>query len=351
MLYCENWEQIQKKYLEFWAKENHDRPLLRIQTLKDKHEKAPVSKHTTLRERWMDTEFLLKCANWSMQNTRYFGEAFPMLDPNLGPDWFATGYGAQLEFGETTSWVKHFLTDSDVENYQGFALDTQNEYYRKMDEIVKAAVEDGKDKYMVAITDIHPGADCLVSLRGPQNLCLDVYDNPEFIPKAAMDILDDFKKIYNHQYELVTKYQKGTTCWMGPWHPGKWYVPSCDFSCMVSEEQYEKMIVGEIEKEVEFLDASLYHLDGPDALRHLDRILQIPGLNGVQWVYGAGQPSARHWIPVVKKIQEAGKCVMMEVQAQDLEIMLKEVKPEGVCYQISDVRDEAHAEYLMKMVE
>ena len=138
---------------------------------------------------------------------------------------------------------------------------------------------------------------------------------------------------------------------MGLWHPGKWYVPSCDFSCMISEKQYNELIVPEIEKEVEFLDASIYHLDGPGALRHLDRILEIPGLSGVQWRNGAGQPSASHWIPVVKKIQAAGKCVELEVQAHELETMLKEVAPEGVCYWITQVKDEAHAEYLMKLVE
>ena len=76
--------------------------------------------------------------------------------------------------------------------------------------------------------------------------------------------------------------------------PDKWYIPSCDFSCMISTEQYKELIVEEIEKEVEYLDGSIYHLDGPDAVRLLDRILQTLGLIGVQWVYGAGQPTASH---------------------------------------------------------
>lgn len=351
MLYCENWEQIQKRYIEFWARENHDRPLLNIQVRKDNSGEPPVSMHASYQERWMDTDYILRKANWSMQNTLYLAEAFPALNPDLGPDWFAAGYGIELEYGDRTSWAKHILTDEDVENYQGWQLDMQNKYYTKMDEILKAALEDGKDKYLVGITDIHPGADCLVSLRGPQELCLDVYDNPDFISRATFDILPDFQKVYDHQYEQVRKYQKGTTCWMPLWHPGKFYVPSCDFSCMISEQQYEDMIVGEIEKEVEFLDASMYHLDGPDALRHLDRILKIPGLNGVQWVYGAGQPTASHWIPVIKKIQEAGKCVLVDVKAHELEKMLSEIKPEGVCYFVSEIRDEEHARYLLKMAE
>lgn len=35
MLYCEDWEKKKEKYLEFWARENHDRPLLSITAPKE----------------------------------------------------------------------------------------------------------------------------------------------------------------------------------------------------------------------------------------------------------------------------------------------------------------------------
>ena len=122
MLYCENWEKIKERYLEFWAMENHDRPLLKITAPKDNRKEAPVSKHATLKERWMDTEYTLKRANWSMQNTLYLGEAYPYFSPDLGPDYFAACYGTGLIFGETTSWAEPWMTDEDVENYQGNAV-------------------------------------------------------------------------------------------------------------------------------------------------------------------------------------------------------------------------------------
>ena len=62
---------------------------------------------------------------------------------------------------------------------------------------------------------------------------------------------------------------------MGIWHPGRWYPTCCDFSCMISTQMYEELVVGELLEELDFLDASIYHLDGPDALKHLDRLLAI----------------------------------------------------------------------------
>lgn len=353
MLYCKDWDRIKKRYMEFWAKENHDRPLLNISILKDNPDEAPVSNHSSLKERWMDTDYIIRQANWKMRNTLYLGESFPALNPDLGPDYFAAAYGAEIEFGENTSWAKPFYSDDDVENYSGMIYNIRNEYYKKMDEITKAAVEDGRGKYLVGVTDLHPGADGLVSLRGPQELCFDVYDYPEFIQKGVMDMLPGFVKTYDHLQRLTTKYQEGTTCWMPIWHPGRWYVVGCDFSCMVSTDVYEEMLVKEIEMEIDSLDASIYHLDGPDALRHLDRILQIPKLNGVQWVYGAGQPTASHWLDVIKKIQAAGKCLYIDVSADELEFMLKnkDIRPEGVLYTVTGIHSEEEAKHLMDMAE
>lgn len=228
--------------------------------------------------------------------------------------------------------------------------DEENEYYKKILELTKAAVEDGKDKYLVGITDIHPGGDGLVSMRGPQNLCYDTLDEPEFLKEGVEKLLPGFKRLYGELYEIATKYQRGSTCWMGIWHPERWYPVSCDFSCMISTEMFEALLIEEIEKEIQYLDASMYHLDGPDALKHLDRLLQIPSLNGIQWVYGAGNPTASHWIPELKKIQAAGKCVQVNVTPEELEIMLDELPPEGMMYMI-EARTEDEARELLKMAE
>lgn len=53
MEYCENWEQIRKKFLEYWAMENHDRPLVSIRAPKDRQEKK-AGKPPFFSERKMD---------------------------------------------------------------------------------------------------------------------------------------------------------------------------------------------------------------------------------------------------------------------------------------------------------
>ncbi len=62
-----------------------------------------------------------------------------------------------------------------------------------------------------------------------------------------------------------------------------------------------------IEAECQHLDASIYHLDGPNALQHLDSLLEVDELNAIQWVFGAVNGPASKWMDVYKKCQEAGK--------------------------------------------
>ena len=151
-------------------------------------------------------------------------------------------------------------------------------------------------------------------------------------------------------YVVTTAYQHGSVNWMGVWHPGKWYPNSCDFCCMISSVLFEDFVLPELLLELNYLDASIFHLDGSGALRHLDRLLQIPQLRGVQWVYGAGQPMAAHWVETLQKIQRAGKCVHVDAVPEDLPVLLEQIPPEGVLYQ-TYARSEEEAKALLHMAE
>ncbi|HEY5584962.1 MAG TPA: trimethylamine corrinoid protein 2 [Ruminiclostridium sp.] len=338
MLYKENFDKIKVRFEEYWAKENHDRPIVSITAPKQNKMALDYPKHISLRDRWLDTEYMIKQANVQMQNT-YFGcEAFPMLSPNLGPDAFSAFYGTPIEFGEHTSWSIHNIEDPD--EHKQFVLEKEGFYYKKMIEMTKAAVEDGKDKYIVAITDLHPGADALVAMRGPEELCIDTIERPEYINKGALELFNGFRTVCDELYDISTKYQQGSSNWMGIWHPKKWYVTSCDFCCLISPNKFEELIIPELYEELDYLDASMFHLDGPGALKHLDRLLQIDKLNGIQWVYGDGQPTASHWLEVLRKIQNAGKMIQVSVAPEELDIMLESLNPEGVMFNVHAKNDE-----------
>ncbi|MDR3121497.1 MAG: trimethylamine corrinoid protein 2 [Clostridiales bacterium] len=347
MFYKPNFDVVKRRYAEYWALENHQRPLLWVTAPKERPKTAAgspiLARHATLRDRWLDTEYMLAAARATFDRTYYGADALPVLNPNLGPDLFASLYGVPLVFGQDTSWSEHTLTEWD--EYVPFCLDREHPYYKKIVEMTIAASEDGKDAYLVGVTDIHAGLDCLAAFRGPENLCIDTLESPDFIRRGAMDLFSGFTELYRELAAITRRHQEGKVNWMGIWHPGGWYVTSCDFICMISPDMFDDLVAEELNAELDFLDASIFHLDGPDALRHLDRLLELPTLHGIQWVYGAGQPTASHWIGVLRRIQAAGKAFQVAATPAELPFLLENLKPEGAMY-VVEARTEAEARAL-----
>ena len=346
-----NWnlDKIENRFRQYWNKENFDRPLMSLIAPKNttlfSHLKGP----DTIMECWLDTDYVIKRTRAYIQSIYYAGEAFPSYFANLGPDIVGAIAGCDLEFGETTSWANHFVDD--WENIEPLKFDENNKWFMKLSELTKAALDDSKGDYIVGITDLHPGADGLVSLRGPDNLCLDLYDNPQHVKKRINEIFEIHKEILLRQHTLISSKQHMCTNWTGIIDPDAlWYVTSCDFSCMISKDDYEEFIIPGLMKELSLVDKSIYHLDGPGALLHLDRLLEINNLNGIQWVYGAGQPSAKHWIPILKKIQDAGKLIQIEIFPDDLKDLCEALEPNGVHFTCS-VQSQQEADSLIKAAE
>lgn len=323
-------EEIKDKYIQFWNKENHDRPIMALFAPSDKFVAADFKIPDNIDERWTDTEYIIKSNRLAFRNTSFVGDAFPALNPNLGPDILGAIMGCDLSFGENTSWAKHIVYDWDM--LPDIKFDENNLWWKKIFELTKAAVDDSNGDYLVGVTDLHSGTDALVSLKGPENLCLGMFDCPELIKKFNWQIFEVYKKVYENLYNIISKRQDGVTNWMGIYHPNQWYVTSSDFSCLISEKDFDEFIIPELIEELNFLDASIYHLDGPGALKHLDRLIKIPNLNGIQWVYGSGQPTARYWIKELRKIQDSGKLIQVSIEPDDLKPLCEALRPEGVMF-------------------
>lgn len=316
-------EELQALYGAYWNREN-TRPLLTA--------RIATGQRNITRDRawWMSVDAQLEQNEWELENTAYIGDAYALCCPNLGPDVFAACLGLELEYGQDTSWAIHNPNLCDPEAYTPLRIQAGNPYYKKITELTEAYCEHAKGRYFVGITDLHPGLDGLVALRSPEQLCFDAIEEPEFVRRANMDLFESFKQLFGKLCDITGPYQKGTSNWMGVWHPGREYVTSCDFSALISQDMFRDLALEELRAELDYLDASIYHLDGPDALKHLDTLLALEKLKGIQWVYGAGQPTAAHWLSQLHAIQDAGKLIHIDAYPEDVPVLVKELHPQGL---------------------
>ena len=345
----ENYEYLKKRYIDFWNLENHDRPLICANVLVD--DPLPeIPAPGSLKEKWENVDYVLSSAIRGIENTYFGGEALPYFNPNLGPDILGAVAGCEIEYGEHTSWATPCVSDWD--EHPELVFDENNRWWKKIAEITKAAIENAHGRYLVGITDLHPGTDGLVSLRGPRELCLDLIEYEGNLQERIDQIFKIYVEMFTRLDSIISPHQEGTNNWMNIWHPEKkWYVTSNDFSCMISASDFEKLVVPALIDELNFLDASIYHLDGPGALRHLDRLLELPRLNGIQWVFGAGQPGPLHWIPVYKKIQAAGRLAQIPCHADEVKTLCNELNPEGLQLQVYGLDNKSDVEDLLKLAE
>lgn len=335
----------------FWEGELLDRPCVHITFLRDRNE-CPVSRgrHKTVAAKWMDVEFQAFNALASVKNTVYMGDALPVQTPNLGPDYFASLYGGNLIFEDTTSYLQPFL--SDWENVDNLVFSLDSPYCRKMDELYNAYIEIGKNTFYTGWPDLHPGADCLAGMRGPQNLAMDLYDHPETIKEKVAQVTADFLKVYDYYYEKLIDAGQACTGWPEIVSTKKWHVSSNDFSFMIGPDLFNRFFLNGLRMECNHMQASLHHLDGSGCLKHLEELLLIENLNAVQWVWGAGNGEVTDWIDVYKKIQAAGKGVQIYgVLPRDLETLMEQLSPEGVWMKVEGIKTEEEGNAILDKVK
>ena len=310
-----------------------DRPVVQVTAPKPVSElrEYPNKQHATDEERWTDVEYTVAGVDANIHNTYYAGEAVPMFFPNLGPEILANMLGCGIEFGDVTTWSIPLIRTWD-EAWRDLKIDPDNQWLKIVTDMVKLGLEVGRGKWLTGLTDFHPGGDLAAALRDPQNLCLDLIDCPERVKELIVVTEPAFYQAYEAQYALMRQAGQGTTTWLSVYSPGTYYPTSNDFSCMISKEAFDEFFLDELAREWAWLDHSLYHLDGPGAIRHLDSLLAAPDLNGIQWVPGAGSGPAGQWIDLLKRIQDAGKCIHFSVGAHELDDLIGHLRPEGVMF-------------------
>lgn len=261
--------------------------------------------------------------------TAFVGDSAPMFMPNLGPDIVATLYGAELEFEATTSWSVQTATD--VRDILGMHARFDGAYWQKIMELTRASLERGRGRWITGVTDLHTNGDALAALRDSQHLAIDCADDLDGVAAACAHVTRDFPAIFDQQWELIRAAGQPCSTWTPTLTMGRAYPVSCDFICMLSPKAFRAAILPSLVEEMRFLDRSIFHLDGPGALRHLDDLLAVPELDAVQWIYGAGRgPAAKH-LEVYRRIQRGGKAMQVVAESlDDAKAVARTLEPHGV---------------------
>ena len=103
---------------------------------------------------------------------------------------------------------------------------------------------------------------------------------------------------------------------------------------------------------VEALRAGLcvFHLDGPDASRHAQALVEEPAITAVQYTPGAGTPSALAKLPMLEMIQKAGKPIYIVCPKTEVEELADRLDPKGLVLAPDDIETPGEADELLEHV-
>jgi hypothetical protein len=209
--------------------------------------------------------------------------------------------------------------------------DFENPYWQAIERMTAEALDRCAGRYVVGLANLYGNYDLLAALRDPLRLCQDLIDCPDLLQQAGHHAARTFVAAYERLYARVSAAGFGSVAWIPAYYEGPAGVISCDFWGLVSPAMARTIILPAILTEMAPLARCIFHLDGPHALRHLDLLLELPQLDAIQWVYGAGQGPAMRWIEIYRRIRRSGKSLQVIAQdGQDALNILATVGPEGV---------------------
>ena len=294
---------------------------------------------------WTDPQQVIARFRDEFKGTYYAGDAFPVLNHNLGPAGHAGFFKGAVPRYESSIWYEPTL-----ENYADLEFDPESFLYRKTLELAKAYAQDAKGEYIVSMPDTVGAADVLSHLRGPDRFMMDFYDKPDEVRAALKKVQAVWEKAMQAVWSAVkdNNYGGGSVGWLNTWAPGFHGQLQCDCSVMLSPEMFGEFICFELEAQSGFLEYSLYHFDGEAQIRHLPHLLSVNKIDAIQWTNVVGQQPVTAYTPVLKEIQQAGKKLILHCAPDEVGVLLESLDG-GLMSVFTWAKTQAEADYLVRL--
>lgn len=330
------WKQIQKDYTLWWEGKL-ERPLIKavVKSAYIPNRKKPNTPILSMKNcncLEYSPEELIDALDYELCQCEFLGDAFPLINmAAFGPGVLAGFCGAEMHNNVGAVW--YFPKEKRPIEEISVKYDPDNIWAKRIKEIYRAGRERWKNEVLMSMPDLGSVQDVLATLLGNEEYMFAIFDAPEEVIRVQKEIRNAFMDAYKDLEDTLGTEHPGYSDWSGLYSKKRSYIFQDDFAYMISQEMFEEFALGDIRKLKEKFPNVLYHLDGVGNLKHLDILLANTDIQAYQWVYGAGQPSARHWMKIYDKLHEWGKNMEIVGSVDDFDY-IAEKNPKGLFYHL-----------------
>jgi len=355
MMWKEDLETVRERFRRFWKREGFLLSTWEARFPVDRQvHPCPDPGEAHDREvHYTDPEYVTAREARALSRCVYPGDMLPLAFCDRGTVTLAPMLGAVQNFGADTVWYTRGEEVS-PENDRSLVVADDSPWLLRVEELARRGAVSAEGRYLCGLPALCGGLDVLAELRGAENLCMDLILNPDWVKAKLEEIEETARRAFDRIWRIL-KDPEGWSVqgYFMAWGPGKTGLNQCDFAAMISPEMFREFALPVIARSCRFLDNSIYHVDGPAALKTIDALLEIPELDCIEYTPGPKVPQGGdpEWYPWYRKIREAGKCVqVVEMQAREVVPLLDELGPDGL-YMLVNFRSEKEIEEVLKAVE
>ncbi len=350
--YKPDWDEAKRRLTAMWYGERLDRPCISVQAPRNGSgggvsretewrnrpaasaqallkEAEPVSlpEPASAEELWMDIPYRLALTRQKLTTTWWGGESIPSCFHQAG--WVLC-LGGTPRFSRDTIWFETRAVD--FRQPSPFRHDPENPWTRRYEKFYLAlCAEAGRDGFLVGGPGGLPANDLLSMHMGTQEFLTALMDESDWMAAAILQGGRDQIQARSHVQSLASPrhdFWYGNAGWMPFWAPEPFNSQQSDVSCMLSPEMYERFVLPELDLYGNEYGALWYHLDGGDARQHLPRLLSLPYLRVLQYTAAPFEPpNGPDHLEFYKHVQAAGKIVHIQVSANNVEPLVRELDP------------------------
>lgn len=316
----EQYTRLRQTYRKWWSGEL-DRPIVPIVTTGHTSSRKPSSNPTlcfpTAWDFSISPEQLVDAHDWHLSTMRWHGDAFPMFPTTaFGPGTMAAFLGCTPIGAKSTVWFQPPRPDIPIEELH-FEYDENNPYLRRVLNVYEAAMDKWHGQVVVGMVDMGGVLDVLSSFRGAENLLMDLYDAPDEVLRCVRELQELWFVYYDKINAMLASEARGYSQWFNLYGEEPGYILQSDFSYMIGPDMFREFVAPELTSSATRMTNAVYHMDGVGQIPHLDQILAIDGIKGIQWVPGDGTPSMQNWDELLEKILVSGVKLLSWNQNRD----------------------------------
>lgn len=329
LLYKKDWPQAQLRWTAFWERSNTDRPCLDV-TVPIPGKEVVMPPFQSAEETWFDPAWVTEYLFRLVESRHYGGEAFPADGARVLMAGWALGCGANVRFTDSTIW--HVPTGAPLEEAAGWSPGPEDPWRQKIERLLACLLPAAQGKFLVTPPYQLPLTDLFSLLRGPQELLLDLGLDADRCGAVVAEHFPRWVEDFEHFRGIVGTRQEGCSWgWPGLWSPDFVMVTQSDMSCMIGPEAFERFVRRELDLLGERYERIWYHVDGSGAKRHVPRLLQAPYLRAIQYVPSCEEePNGPAHLDLYRQVQAAGRCLDLSVPPENVEFLIRHLRPEGV---------------------